>query len=101
MLPPKVTHFIIEPKKVGALLRAMRGYEGLFSTQCALRLAPLVFVRPGVLRQAEWSEMDLNKAEWSIPAEKTLRWLMLLKHWFLSPINALWAWHFGRSEISE
>ncbi len=72
LIPPKVTHFasIIEPKKVGALLRAMRGYEGNFATQCALRLAPLVFVRPGILRTAEWSEMDLNQAAWHVPARK-------------------------------
>jgi integrase len=42
----------------------------LFVTKCALRLAPLVFVRPGELRQAEWSEFDLDKAEWRIPANK-------------------------------
>lgn len=70
--PTKVTHFasIIEPSKIGALLRVIDGYEGFFVTKCALRLAPLVFVRPGELRTAEWSEIDLNKAEWTIPAEK-------------------------------
>ncbi len=72
LLPPKVKHFasLVEPKKVGALLRAIRGYDGLFVTQCALRLAPLVFVRPGELRQAEWLEIDLDKAQWSIGAER-------------------------------
>lgn len=72
-LPPaKVKHLasIIEPAKIGELLRAIDQYEGFFVTKCALRLAPLVFVRPGELRQAEWSEIDLNKAEWTIPAEK-------------------------------
>ena len=70
--PTKVTHFasIIEPPKIGALLRVINGYEGFFVTKCALRLAPLVFVRPGELRTAEWSEIDLSKAEWTIPAEK-------------------------------
>jgi integrase len=72
-LPPvKPSHHasITEPKKIGALLRAINGYEGNFITQCALKLAPLVIVRPGELRHAEWQEIDLNKAEWRIPAEK-------------------------------
>ncbi len=72
LAPTKVKHFasILEPKSIGPLLRAMNGYKGFVVTQCALRLAPLVFVRPGELRKAEWSEMNLDKAEWSIPAEK-------------------------------
>lgn len=61
---------ITEPKAIGALLRAIDGYEGSFVTRCALRLAPLVFVRPGELRQAEWTEFDLDKAEWRIPAAR-------------------------------
>lgn len=61
---------IIEPHKLGQLLRAMDGYEGSFITKCALRLAPLLFVRPGELRQAEWSEINLDVAEWNIPAQK-------------------------------
>jgi integrase len=72
-LPPvKKSHFaaITEPKAVGELLRAIDGYEGYFVTKCALRLAPLVFVRPGELRQAEWKEFDLERAEWNIPAER-------------------------------
>jgi len=59
---------ITEPKRVGALLRAIDGYEGFFATKCALRLAPLVFVRPGELRKAKWPEIDLEKGEWRIPA---------------------------------
>jgi integrase len=47
---------IVEPKAVGALLRAIDSYEGSFVTRCALRLAPLVFVRPGELRMTEWYE---------------------------------------------
>jgi integrase len=72
-LPPtKVKHYaaIVEPKKVGELLQAIEGYDGFLVTKCALRLAPLLFVRPGELRKAEWSEIDLSKAEWSISAEK-------------------------------
>ena len=67
-----VTHraSITDAKQVGALLRAIDAYQGHFSTQCALRLAPLVFVRPGELQHAEWSEIDFDKAEWVIPAEK-------------------------------
>ncbi|MEW8156478.1 MAG: integrase arm-type DNA-binding domain-containing protein [Candidatus Thiodiazotropha endolucinida] len=61
---------ITDPKLIGELLRAIDGYQGAFVTRCALQLAPLTFVRPGELRQAEWSEIDLEKAEWRIPAEK-------------------------------
>ena len=61
---------IVEPKAVGELLRAIDGYEGHLVTRCALQLAPLVFVRPGELRRAEWSEIDLENAEWRIPAVK-------------------------------
>jgi integrase len=70
--PPKEKHHasIIEPKKIGPLLRAIDAYEGYFVTKCALRLAPLVFVRPGELRQAQWPEFDLEKYEWRIPAER-------------------------------
>lgn len=61
---------ITEPKAVGALLRAIDGYRGSYVTRSALRLAPLVFVRPGELRKAEWSEFDLDNAEWRIPAAR-------------------------------
>ncbi|KGM56177.1 integrase [Lysobacter daejeonensis GH1-9] len=61
---------ITDTKAIGGLLRAMDGYMGGFVTRCALRLAPLVFVRPGELRHAEWEEIDLNAAEWNIPGEK-------------------------------
>lgn len=61
---------IVDPKEVAGLLRAIKGYEGHFVTKIALQLAPLVFVRPGELRQAEWSEIDFEQAEWRIPAHK-------------------------------
>jgi integrase len=61
---------ITDPKKIGELLRAVDGYEGSLVTRCALQLASLTFVRPGELRHAEWAEIDLDKAEWRIPAEK-------------------------------
>ena len=61
---------IVEPKAVGALLRAIDGYEGSLVVRCALRLAPLVFVRPGELRMAEWDEFNLDAGEWRIPAAR-------------------------------
>ncbi len=70
---PTVTHYaaILEPVKVGELLRAIDGYESLGLTRLALQLAPHVFVRPGELRHARWEEVDLDGALWTIPAEKT------------------------------
>ncbi|MCW0207284.1 MAG: integrase arm-type DNA-binding domain-containing protein [Achromobacter sp.] len=59
-----------DPKAVGELLRAIDGYTGGNVVKAMLRLAPLVFVRPGELRQAEWAEIDLEAAEWNIPAHK-------------------------------
>lgn len=61
---------ITDPKKIGHLLRDMDSYDGLFITKCALRLAPLFFVRPGELRHAEWAEFNFELAEWKIPASK-------------------------------
>jgi integrase len=72
-LPPyKKSHLaaITDPKEVAPLLRAIDDYKGSFVVKCALQLAPLVFVRPGELRQAEWAEIDLEAAEWNIPAER-------------------------------
>ena len=72
-LPPsRETHHasITDPREIGGLLRAIGGYEGGLIVRCALRLAPLVFVRPGELRRAEWTEIDWDKAQWIIPAEK-------------------------------
>ncbi len=59
-----------DPKEVAPLLRAIDGFTGSYVVKCALQLAPLLFVRPGELRAAEWSEIDLDTAEWNIPAEK-------------------------------
>ncbi len=61
---------ITEPKEVGPLLRAIDGYQGQFVVKCALQLAPLFFVRPGELRNAEWEEIDFDQAQWNIPAHK-------------------------------
>jgi integrase len=60
-----------EPRRVAELLRAMDGYEGTLTVRCALRLAPLVFVRPGELRKAEWADIDLEAAEWRFTVIKT------------------------------
>lgn len=59
---------ITEPAKIGGLLRAIHGYKGQPSTEYALKLLPLTFVRPGELRGAEWTEFDFDNAEWRIPA---------------------------------
>ena len=67
---PKHLAAILEPKRVGELLRAIDGYEGQAATLLALRLSPLVFVRPGELRRAEWAEIDLETSVWRIPAAK-------------------------------
>jgi len=72
-LPPaKAKHYatLTDPRAIGELLRAIDGYRGSHVTRCALRLAPLVFVRPGELRAAEWAEFNLEAAEWRIPAAK-------------------------------
>lgn len=73
-LPPaRGRHFsaITDPKHVGELLRTIDGYSGTFVTKCALRLAPLVFVRPGELRKARWQDMDLDASEWRYLVTKT------------------------------
>jgi integrase len=72
-LPPvKFGHMAAptDPKEVIPLLRAIDGYQGFYVVKCALRLAPLVFVRPGELRQAEWAEIDFEAEQWNIPGEK-------------------------------
>ncbi|MEO5340231.1 MAG: integrase arm-type DNA-binding domain-containing protein [Magnetococcus sp. MYC-9] len=61
---------ITDPEEIGALLRAIDAYKGTFVVRCALQLAPMLFVRPGELRQAEWSEFDLDGGEWCIPGVK-------------------------------
>lgn len=70
--PRKVTHraALVEPIKVGQLLRDIDAYEGYFPLICALKLAPLVFTRPTELRAAQWKEFDLDDKEWRIPTER-------------------------------
>jgi integrase len=62
---------ITDPAQVGELLRAIEGFRGTFAVQCALRLAPMFFVRPGELRRAEWKDIDFDKAEWRYFVTKT------------------------------
>ncbi len=70
--PVKKKHLasVIDPQGIGLMLRAFDAYDGFFVTKCALRLSPLVFVRPGELRQAEWAEVNFEAKEWRIPAER-------------------------------
>jgi integrase len=78
LTPWKPQHYptITDSRAVGHLLCAISTYEGAFPTRCALRLSPLLFVRPGELRRAEWSEMDLDRSEWRVPAMKMKRRIM-------------------------
>lgn len=73
--PVLVKHMaaITDPARVGELLRAIEAYKGTPVTRAALQLAPLVFVRPGELRKAEWTEFDLDARQWRIPAARMKR----------------------------
>lgn len=73
-LPPvKPQHFaaVTEPKKLGGILRMLDDYNGTPLVKAALRLAPLVFVRPGELRHAKWADIDLANGEWAFLVTKT------------------------------
>ncbi len=69
-VPKKHYPAITEPKQLGQLMRSIYDYTGHPYTIAALKLTPLVFVRPGELRTAEWTEIDLEAAEWRIPGRK-------------------------------
>jgi integrase len=73
---------ITEPKKVGSLLRSIDAYQGSFIVKCALKLAPLVFLRPGELRHGEWEEISFEDAEWNIAGSK-----MKMKEPHLTPLS--------------
>jgi len=73
---------ITDPKEVAPLLRALDGYQGHFVVKCTLRLAPMLFVRPGELRHAEWAEIDLDEATWNIPGN-----IMKMKEPHLVPLS--------------
>lgn len=70
---PETTHFasVTDPIKIGPLLRALWGYDGSLPVMAALKLAPMLFVRPGELRSARWADIDLDAAEWRYTASKT------------------------------
>jgi integrase len=70
---PKVKHraAVTEPEGAGQLMRALDGLEGSIVTRTALKIMALCFPRPGELRHAEWTDIDLDKATWTIPAERT------------------------------
>lgn len=72
---PVVQHFpaITDPKRLGQLLRACDGYQGTHVVRAALRLQPMLLLRPGELRQAQWAEFDLDAAMWTVPAARMKR----------------------------
>ena len=73
-LPPtSIKHMaaFTEPKQIAELLRAIDGFGGTLTVQCALKLSPLVFVRPSELRQAKWRDIDLDAGEWRYLVSKT------------------------------
>ena len=72
LAPWKPEHYptLTDAREVGRLLRDIEAYEGGFVTKCAMKLSPMLFVRPSELRRAEWSEVNLDAAEWRIPAAK-------------------------------
>ena len=82
---PSPTHraSITDPARIGELLRAIDRYTGRLTTLTALKLSPLVFVRPGELRKAEWADFDLDAAIWRIPAHR-----MKMKAAHLVPLSA-------------
>jgi integrase len=73
LTPAKKGNFaaVTEPQQLAKILRAMDAYDGTLPVRCALRLAPLLVVRPGELRKAQWKDIDLDKAEWRFVASKT------------------------------
>lgn len=71
-----------EPRKVSELVKAIDGFSGSYVTKCALKLSPMLFVRPGELRSMEWSELNLDAAEWNIPGAK-----MKMKNPHLVPLS--------------
>jgi len=72
---PMVKHFpaITDPARLGQLLRAIDSYKGTYVVRTALYLMPRVLLRPGELRNATWTEFDLEKAVWTVPAERMKR----------------------------
>jgi integrase len=84
LAPVQTVHHaaVTDPAAAAGLLRVLDAYHGTIIVRCALRLAPLVFVRPGELRKAEWSEIDLDAARWLIPP-----WRMKMKQALIVPLS--------------
>jgi integrase len=76
--PPRSRHFaaITDPEKLGQLMRDIQEYKGAFITRCALRLAPMMFQRPGQIRFADWEDISLDIKLWRCPPEK-----MKMREW--------------------
>lgn len=72
LTPWKARHYasITRPEEVGTLLRAIDGFTGSYVVAALLKLSPLVFTRPGEIREASWAEIDLDEGEWNIPAAR-------------------------------
>ncbi len=88
----KKNHFaaVVEPKRLGQILQLLHNYQGMIPVQCALKLMPLVFVRPGELRQAQWCDIDLENAEWRFLVTKTdTQHIVPLSHQAVGIINEL------------
>src|SRR5262249_49661079 len=66
----KSNHAYIKPHELADYLKMLDAYDGALQTKLAMRFLLLTFVRTGELRAAEWSEIDFDKAEWRIPAER-------------------------------
>ncbi len=62
---------ILDPEKLGRLLADIESYAGSFVVRCALKLAPMLFVRPGELRHAKWEDVDMERLAWQLPVEDT------------------------------
>lgn len=103
-------HFaaVTDPKRAGELLRMIDAYEGTLIVRCALRLAPLVFVRPGELRKAEWAHIDLDESEWRYIVSKTntphivplsTQAVAVLQE--LQPLTGRGRWVFSSARTSE
>lgn len=92
-VPRKNYAAIIDPKQAGQLLRSIDAYSGHPYAAAALKLAPLVFVRPGELRSAEWKEIDLASAEWRIPGIKMKMGLEHIVPLSIQAVEILYAMH--------
>lgn len=66
---PRVRHFaaFTDPRKVGQLLRDIRGYQGHYVVRCAMEIMPYLFQRPGQTRLMQWEQLDLEAGTWTCP----------------------------------